>query len=73
MPETYSNEGPQCPHCGRQYTADEPHYYDEMNYTEETCDECKKTFSVRVCTSIAWACEEIGDGEQVLSEDRQAK
>ena len=57
--ETYSSEGPQCPHCGRQYTADEPHYYDEMNYTEEQCDECNKPFSVRVCTTVAWSCEPI--------------
>lgn len=57
--ETYSNEGPQCPHCGRQYTADEGHYYDEQNYTEETCDECNKPFSVSVCTTVAWSCEPI--------------
>ena len=57
MSETYSNDGPQCPHCGRQYTADEPHYYDEMNYTRDTCDECEKPFAVRVHTSVSWWCE----------------
>jgi len=61
MSETYSNEGPQCPYCGRQYTADEPGYYDEMNYTEETCDSCGNKFSVDVCVSIAWLCEAIED------------
>ncbi len=62
MPEeTYSSEGPQCPHCGRQFTADESHYYDEMNYTEDECDECGKKFEVSVCTSVAWRCEAIDD------------
>jgi hypothetical protein len=63
MSETYSSEGPQCPHCGRQFTADEPHYYDEMNYTEDDCDECGKKFSVNVCMSIAWSCEAIEDDD----------
>lgn len=57
--DTYSIEGPQCPYCGRQYTADEAHYYDEMNYTEEDCDNCGKKFGVSVCTSVSWACEAI--------------
>jgi uncharacterized Zn-finger protein len=60
--DTYSNEGPQCPYCGRQYTADEPHYYDEMNYTEDDCDGCGKKFSVSVHTIVAWSCEPIDDG-----------
>lgn len=54
--ETYSTEGPQCPYCGRQYVADEPDYYDEERYTEETCDECNKTFDVEVDTSTSWVC-----------------
>ena len=53
---TYESEGPKCPYCGRQYTADEPHYYDYQNYTEETCDECGQTFDVEVCTSTDWSC-----------------
>jgi len=57
--ETYSHEGPKCPYCGRQYTADEPHYYDEMNYTKETCDKCEKEFEVRVEQTVAWACDPI--------------
>jgi hypothetical protein len=56
--ETYESEGPKCPCCGRQYTADEPHYYDEMNYTEETCDSCGATFDVSVYTSTDWTCTE---------------
>ena len=56
--ETYELEGPKCPCCGRQYTADKPGYYDEMNYTEETCDECGATFDVSVSTSTTWICTE---------------
>jgi rRNA maturation protein Nop10 len=60
MPEdTYSHEGPKCPHCGRQFTADEPHYYDEMRYTRDDCDECGKPFSVSVHVSTTWSCEPI--------------
>jgi hypothetical protein len=54
--DTYEGEGPKCPYCGRQYTADEPHYYDEMNYTEEECDNCGNTFDVEVHSSTTWAC-----------------
>lgn len=56
MLETWSHEGPQCPHCKRQFTADEPHYYDVQYYTEETCDDCGKTFDVEVQSTVAWAC-----------------
>jgi hypothetical protein len=59
--DTYSSEGPQCPYCGRQFTADEGHYFDESNYTEDDCDECGKKFSVSVHTSVAWACTPIDD------------
>lgn len=57
--ETYSTEGPKCPNpaCGRQYTADESHYYDEGDYTEETCASCGETFDVSVYTSTSWTCE----------------
>jgi transposase-like protein len=58
MKELYSTEGPICPYCGRQYTADEAGYYDEMNYTSETCDECGNEFSVRVYTSTSWTTSE---------------
>lgn len=56
MTDTYSTEGPQCPYCERQYTADDAGYYDEQNYTEETCDECGKTFDVEVYHSVSWSC-----------------
>jgi len=54
--ETYETEGPKCPYCGRQYTADDPVYFDEIRYTEETCDECGNTFDVEVYTSTSWTC-----------------
>jgi hypothetical protein len=57
--ETYSSEGPQCPYCDRQYTADEPHYYDETGYTEDECDSCGGKFTVCVHVSVAWSCEPI--------------
>lgn len=57
--ETYSHQGPQCPYCGRQYTADEPWYYDENSCTEETCDNCGETFSIEVNHSVTWTCEPI--------------
>lgn len=55
LAETYEGEGPKCPYCGRQYTADKPIYYSDR-YREETCDECGKTFDVEVCTSTDWRC-----------------
>lgn len=58
--ETYSTEGPQCPYCGRQYTANDASYYDESNYTSQECDGCGKTFSVEVFTQTSWTCEPIG-------------
>lgn len=54
--ETHESEGPKCPHCGHQYIADDPHYYDEMNYTADECDTCGKPFKVVVYTSTYWTC-----------------
>lgn len=56
---TYSHEGPECPYCGRQHTADDGHYYDEYNYTEQECDGCEKTFKVEVCLEASWTCHPI--------------
>ena len=58
--ETFSTEGPQCPHCGRQYTADESYYY-QADYTEEECDECKNKFRVATEHTTSWTCEPIAD------------
>ena len=60
--ETCETEGPKCPYCARQYTADEPHYYDDMNFTEMECDGCGKEFRVSVYTSTTWTCEGL-EGE----------
>lgn len=57
--ETFETEGPKCPHCARQYTADEPHYFDEMNFTEMVCDGCARPFKVMVYTSTTWTCTPI--------------
>jgi transposase-like protein len=71
--ETFSTEGPQCPHCGVRMTADEGFYYDENRYVEDECHECEKKFSVRVYTSTTWTCtvlppaapnDETANGEQ---------
>lgn len=68
--ETWSSEGPKCPYCDRQFTADEPFYYDEMNYTQETCDECGSKFEVRVEATVAWACDPIEDDDETPETDR---
>ena len=47
-------EGPVCPYCGRQFTADEAHYYDEEKYQADECDECGKTFGVEVVHTTSW-------------------
>lgn len=52
--EAISTEGPQCPYCGCQYTADDSVYFDEMNYTSEDCQDCGETFSVEVYTETTW-------------------
>ena len=54
--ETYSTEGPQCPHCGIRITADEGFYYDENRYTEDECPDCDKKFKIEVHTSTTWTC-----------------
>lgn len=64
MADKYSTEGPICPHCERQYTADEPYYFDESNYTSQECDGCGKTFSVQVYTSTSWTCEAMPAGDE---------
>lgn len=53
--ETYSTEGPKCPFCGRQYTADEAFYFDPT-YVREDCDECGEPFTVDVENETVWTC-----------------
>jgi hypothetical protein len=55
---TYSTDGPICPYCGRQFTPDDPSYYDQHQMTELECNNCRGTFSVEVAHSVSWACSE---------------
>lgn len=57
--ETYSTDGPTCPHCGFVFTPDDGIYYDERRYTEDECPECEKKFKVEVFHSVSWTCEAI--------------
>ena len=57
--ESYSTEGPECPSCGFTFTPDEPHYFDETGYTEETCQDCGSKFRVEVFHTVSWSCELI--------------
>lgn len=52
---SYSTEGPECPYCETQFTADDSSFYDE-NYTEDTCPECGETFLVEVHVETSWTC-----------------
>lgn len=62
MSESYSEEGPACPHCGRQFTADGPEYYQD-SYTQDECDECGGLFKVEVQHSVSWTCTAIPSTE----------
>lgn len=55
---TYSQDGPECPYCGREFTPDEGYYY-EKAFTSMDCDECEKTFKVEVYHSTSWRCHPI--------------
>lgn len=65
---TYSTDGPECPHCGRQFTPDDSYYYDADNYTKQDCDDCGKQFSVEVHHSVSWSCEVIPDAVSTQKE-----
>lgn len=56
--ETYSTEGPECPHCGHQHqpSEDPAHYYNESSDTS-TCESCEKDFKMSVYVSHSWTCE----------------
>ncbi len=61
--ETYSTEGPRCPYCDSQLTADDPVYYDEQAYTEDECPDCGKSFLVSVYTQTSWTCQPHSGGD----------
>ena len=54
-----SHEGPQCPYCLSQITADDPSYYDESNFIEFTCDDCGLTSKVQVYHEITWILTKV--------------
>lgn len=54
-----SSEGPQCPYCGHQVTADVGKYYDEHGYVEDKCDDCEEVFTVSVSNTTTWMCEQV--------------
>lgn len=56
---TVSTEGPQCPYCGYEVTADDSSYFDETGYTRDTCQGCGKEFRVDVFTETTWSCEPL--------------
>lgn len=51
-------EGPECPHCGETYTADEPHYHDTHGF-KMNCDGCGKEFQVWPNIEVTWRTESI--------------
>ena len=60
LPEkTYEDgEGPKCPFCGRQWTADDPIYYDEDGFEDE-CDSCGNAVEIKPHLSVAWTTRPI--------------
>jgi len=53
---TFSTNGPICPHCGKQYFADERRWFDESNLKDFKCDKCKNPMKVEVETETTWTC-----------------
>lgn len=46
-------EGPICPFCERQFTADESHYFDEVGFEIE-CDECGNEIKILPQILTSW-------------------
>lgn len=59
------NEGPKCPYCKFEFTADEDFYYDEYRYSEETCYYCNKKFKIDVRIETTWWCYPIEEENNV--------
>lgn len=53
--ETYSTDGPVCPHCGYQHEHDGGYFYDE-SLTEFDCEGCGKSVAISVYTLTTWSC-----------------
>lgn len=51
---TYSDEeGPECPFCGAEWTADDPIYFDEKGF-EDDCPDCGNHIRIQPETWTAW-------------------
>lgn len=61
--DCYSYRGPQCPKCNFVISADEPHYYHESEYTEDTCPKCDAKFTVSIDQTVAWSTELVEDDD----------
>jgi len=53
MATHYSTNGPICPYCNHQHYPDGPYFYDD-SVTELECENCDKTFDVRITTTTTW-------------------
>jgi hypothetical protein len=57
--ETYeTGEGPRCPFCGQQWTADDAIYFDEDGFDAD-CDECGNEIRVDPIISVAWKTKPV--------------
>ena len=54
MTTIYSDEGPTCPTCGRQYTADSDDLFRDTYAME--CDSCGSSYTVVTEISTMWIC-----------------
>lgn len=53
--ETYSTDGPECPHCHHvQNVSDDPSIYYDEELAEVECDSCDRTFSCSVHIRHSW-------------------
>jgi hypothetical protein len=51
-------EGPRCPFCKTQWTADDPVYYDENGFEDE-CSECGNIIRIVPTISVSWTTTPI--------------
>lgn len=64
MLDAWNQIGPECPKCHHVITADEPHYYSEDDYTEDTCPNCEAKFTVTLDRTVAWSTEIDDDADE---------
>jgi DNA-directed RNA polymerase subunit RPC12/RpoP len=54
---TESDDGPECPHCGRGFIPDEGYYYDQTKFDRFKCDECGRESTVEIFHVTTWRCK----------------